>query len=96
MKKSKFFYGTSGDWNVYCDRCGFKYPRSQCAYEHSFGNRTYLVCLVRCWEKQHPQEFVRGIPDRQFVPDVRSRDGSETLPLQDPPYNGTVPPGGDD
>lgn len=91
MKRSKFFHGISGDWNVYCDRCGFKYPRSQCEFEYVFGQRTLLVCKKICFEEQHPQDFLRGIPDRQYVPDVRDNDGSTTLPLLDPPYpNGVV------
>lgn len=57
----------AGDYNVICDRCGFKKKRSEC-------RKTWdglLVCADTCWEPRHPQDFVRGRKDRQRVPDPR-------------------------
>lgn len=60
-------YYKAGDYNVICDRCGFKFKRSECAKEWN----GVLVCLKRCWEPRHPQDFVgRGNVggERQSVP----------------------------
>lgn len=59
-------YYKHGDWNVICDRCGFKFKRSECRYEWN----GLLVCKDD-WEPRHPQDFVRGVADRQAVPDAR-------------------------
>lgn len=45
-----------------CDRCGTEYPLKDLLFEWT-GHR---VCH-KCRDKRHPQEFVRGVPDQQFV-----------------------------
>ena len=55
-----------GDFNRICDRCGFKYKASDTRKEW-----TGLIVCDRCWEERHPQEFVRGIPDKQAAPEPR-------------------------
>lgn len=55
-----------GDFNRICDRCGFKYKASDTRKEW-----TGLIVCDRCWEVRHPQEFIRGIPDKQAAPEPR-------------------------
>jgi len=64
MGRADFF--KIGDWNALCDRCGFKYKRSDLQYTWD----NLLVC-DKCWEPRHPQDFVRGRKDLQRVPDAR-------------------------
>lgn len=85
MRRNKYLYAPGADHNVYCDRCNFKYAASQCSWETEFGKQTYFVCN-RCWEPQHPQEFLTGVQDDMSVDPVRNKDGSERLPLGAPPY----------
>lgn len=55
-----------GDHLALCDRCGFEYYASQL-------RKTWDGLLVcdKDWEPRHPQDFVRGRPDRQAVADAR-------------------------
>lgn len=55
------------DYNVICDRCGFKKKRSECLKEWT----GLIVCRDGCYEPRHPQDFVRGRVDKQTVPDPR-------------------------
>lgn len=59
-------YFAPGNYNVICDRCGFKVKASDTKMEWN-GLR---VCR-RHWEPRHPQEFVRGRTDKQSVPNPR-------------------------
>lgn len=59
-------YYSHGSHNFICDRCGFKYK--------SFDKRkewTGLVVCYSCYEPRHPQDFVRGVQDKQSVYDPR-------------------------
>ena len=56
-----------GDWYMICDRCGGQYRRSEMK-EHWDG---LWLCAKYCWEPQHPQDFVTGIPDNPSVPVAR-------------------------
>lgn len=49
-----------------CDRCGFEYPLNQLRKEWT-GLR---VCSAD-YDRRHPQEFVRGVPDNQTLHDPR-------------------------
>lgn len=49
-----------------CDRCGFEYPLSQLRKEW-----TGLKVCRADYDRRHPQEFVRGVADKQSVPDPR-------------------------
>lgn len=49
----------SRDWKAWCPGCGFIYKASQLKMRWD-GVR---VCKY-CWETRHPQEFIKGIPDR--------------------------------
>lgn len=53
-------------WLAICDRCGFRYRSSELRKEWT-GLR---VCSYD-FEARHPQDFVRGVPDRQNVPWAR-------------------------
>ena len=66
MSKANFL--KAGSWNTICDRCGYK-RKSEDIRKEWTGLR---VCRDTCWEKRHPQEFVRGRKDDQSVPWTRS------------------------
>lgn len=55
-----------GDYNVQCERTGFKAKRSQCRKQ--WDNR---IVLKDHWEPRQPQDFLRSKPDKQTVPDPR-------------------------
>lgn len=57
-------YYKKGDWNVICDRCGYERKASECRPTWE----GYFVCEDTCWEPRQPQDFVRGVPDKQSVP----------------------------
>lgn len=60
-----------GQFNVICDRCGFKFKSRQLRREWN-GLRTCSGAATNnCWEPRHPQDFVRGKKDRQAPPWVR-------------------------
>jgi len=65
-----------GDYNVICDRCGFKKKRSQTRLEWD----NLLVCYDTCWERRQPQDFLRAIPDRQNVPIPRPEPPDHFVP----------------
>lgn len=61
MGRSDYF--SHGAWNMICDICGRKYK--------SFELRKQWDGLMVCaqdYSSRHPQDMVRGIPDRQAVP----------------------------
>lgn len=62
-------YYRAGDNNVQCDRTGFKMKASECRFEWNG-----LYVRKKSWERRHPQDLLRGMPDRQ-APDV-SRPGT--------------------
>ena len=55
-----------GDYQVICDRCGFKVRASQTRMTWD----NLRVCK-RDWEPRHPQDFKRGRVDKQNVPNPR-------------------------
>lgn len=59
-------YYLHGSYNAICDRCGFEYKSGQLRKEW-----TGLRVCSTCFEVRHPQDFVRGKPDRQAPPWVR-------------------------
>jgi len=61
-----------GDWNVWCDKCGFKFKASQCLFERRFGHKTLFVCK-KCYDPQHPQEFIKPLRKPMKLPVVRPR-----------------------
>jgi len=68
MHQSTFI---SGQWKAVCDRCGAEYHAKQLRQEWT-GLRVCSGHGTRdCWEPRHPQEFVRGVKDKQAPPWVR-------------------------
>ena len=72
MKKGHANFYEHGDNNVIDDRTGFKRKASQCEFEWN----GFFVGKDQ-WEERHPQDFLRGFPDRQ-QPNV-SRPGTGIL-----------------
>ena len=55
-----------GDYNAICDKCGFKYKASQ--LRKTWDN---LMVCKKDWEPRQPQDFVKGVKDKQTVPWAR-------------------------
>jgi len=64
MKRNYF---KLGDYNIICDRTGFKVKASR-------AKRTWDNLFVRgqSWEKRHPQDFLHTVEDNQSVPIART------------------------
>ena len=55
-----------GDYNVSCDRTGFKMKASECQKEW-----TGRIIRKKSWDPRHPQDFIEVSTDDQAVPDAR-------------------------
>ena len=55
MKSKSPGYKVDKHW-VNCDRCGVIYPEEEVVQEWT----GLVVCREKCFEKRHPQDFVRG------------------------------------
>lgn len=58
---------TPGQHKKCCDQCGKVRLASQMRKQWN----NLIVCADTCFEERHPQDFVRGVPDSQRVPDPR-------------------------
>ena len=54
-----------GDYNGICDSCGQKFKFSQLKLRW---DGLYVCTVNRCFEIRQPQDYVRGVMDRQAVP----------------------------
>jgi len=61
MGKADFY--RAGSHNCICMRCGFKRKAEDITKEWT----GLLVCRDTCADKRNPQDFVRGVADRQAV-----------------------------
>jgi len=52
-----------GEWNAVCDVCAQKYKSGDMKKRWD----GLMVC-PNDWEPRHPQDFLRAVPDRQYVP----------------------------
>lgn len=66
MGKADYFL--PGVWNFVCDQCGEKFKSPKARFEWDG-----LIVCERCLDPRHPQEFVRGVPERP-IPWSRSDD----------------------
>lgn len=64
----------SGDWNVLCDICHFKFKASELRKRWD----GYYVCEDD-WEERHPQDRIKSVPDKQNVPWTRPEPTSDTF-----------------
>jgi len=60
----------SGKWKVQCDQCGFDYKSDEVKLDW----QGFYKCRT-CWERRHPQDFVRGITDDTSTPFSRPASG---------------------
>ncbi len=60
-----------GQWNVICDRCGYKFKSGQIRKEWNGLRVCKGPSTNNCWEPRHPQDFVKGKADRQAPPWAR-------------------------
>jgi len=70
-----------GDFNRICDRCGRKVKASHTAKQTD----GWTVCIDGCFDKwdtlSHPQNRVRGVQDRQSVPNPRPEPPDQFVPI---------------
>lgn len=58
-----------GSWNVACAECGRKRKAEDMRkLPKGVSGAGLYVCYPEHWDARHPQEFVRGIPDRPAAP----------------------------
>jgi hypothetical protein len=68
MKRGPKDYRIPWGHNAVCDVCGFKFKG------HELRKRwDNLMCCPADWEQRHPQDFVRGIIDKQVPPYIRDQ-----------------------
>ena len=63
-----------GDHAVICDRTGFRVYASQAKREWNG-----LLVREQSWEPRHPQDTIRGVPERSRVTDPRPRQANRFL-----------------
>lgn len=63
-----------GEWYRICDMTGFKVrsPRTSKQWNN-------IIVRLESWEPRQPQDFVKGVPDYQMVPEPRPRQTSTFL-----------------
>lgn len=61
----------AGQWNVVCARCGLRCKARQLRKEWTGLRVCHGPGTRNCWEPRHPQDSVRGKPDRQAPPWVQ-------------------------
>jgi len=64
--KGRADYYAPGDWNIQCYECGRKRKASMVVKNW----QGYYVCR-KDYEPRHPQDFVRGVPERPMPPWVQ-------------------------
>lgn len=57
-----------GQWKACCDRCGVAFKSRQLRLEWTGLRVCHGPHTNECWEPRHPQEHLRGVPDRQAPP----------------------------
>ncbi len=63
-------------WRVICDRCATKRWSGDLRKEWT----GLMVCADTCWEPRNPQDFVKGVPDKQNPPWVRPEPADVFIP----------------
>ena len=76
-----------GDYLMVCDRTGYVIRSSEARKEW-----TGHIVRQQSWEPRHAQDFVRGIPDNQTVPEARpDSDVEQTVGALSTTINSTLP-----
>lgn len=63
-----------GEFYRICDRTGFKVRAP-----HTSEEWTGRIIRNRSWEERQPQDYVRGVPDDQTVPEPRPRQADASI-----------------
>ena len=63
-------------WRAICDRCAAKRWNDELRREWD----GLMVCADTCWEPRNPQDFVRGVQDKQNPPWVRPEPADIYVP----------------
>lgn len=73
-------YLVLGEWNVVCQRCGFKYKSSMLRREW-----TGLMVCETCWEPKHPQLMIK-VPEEKISPPWKSPEPEDQFVPSLPSY----------
>lgn len=65
-----------GDWNAACAECGRKRKASELKRLPPGVPGAGMYVCPEHWDARHPQEFVRGIPDKPAAPWVQQQTDS--------------------
>jgi hypothetical protein len=65
-------YLKHGDWNAFCDECGFKFKASELRLRWDA-----CMCCDNCWETRNEQDFLRSVPEKPNPPFSRPRNDTE-------------------
>ncbi len=60
-----------GEWRAICDRCGQNYHNIHLRKEWTGLMTCFGPNTSNCWEIRHPQDFLRGVRDKQSPPWTR-------------------------
>lgn len=75
MQQGPQDYFKPGDWNAYCDVCGFKFKASQLRKRWD----GHMVC-EKDYEERHPQELIRMPKEDTSVPWSRYHEPTYITP----------------
>lgn len=76
--KGRADYLQLGDWNAYCAECGRKRKASEMKKLPPGVPGSGLFTCPEHWDARQPQDFVRGVPDRESPPWVQPLPDSFT------------------
>jgi hypothetical protein len=62
-----------GDWNAFCDVCGFKFKSSELRKRWD----NLMVC-AEDFEMRHPQDLIKSIPEKPAPPFSRPRNQGDS------------------
>jgi hypothetical protein len=65
-------YLKPGDWNAFCDECGFKFKASELRLRWDG-----CMCCKDDWELRNEQDFLRSMPEKPTTPFSRPRNDTE-------------------
>jgi hypothetical protein len=71
-----------------CDRCGQQYKRAQLRTEFVLGKPTGVLVCPKCWDEDHPQNYVGFVDaaDPEAIRDPRAEDETQSREITHPTW----------
>lgn len=76
---ARFMPYVPGDAKAICDRCGFRFYLSE--LQETWDG---LMVDSACFEERHPQDFVRGVPERIAIKNPRPEGPDTFIEIDNP------------